>query len=369
MCMKRVFQFKRMMLLPLLPLSLLLVLLARRDNRWVEGVFARFVYRPLSFAGGSLSSLVPFSVTEALAPAAAGAALAAVVWWIVGIARHPREYKHRLYRGLINLLCVIAVALFLFEIEMGLNYYRAPAADHLGLDVRESSAEELYTLTAALAEDMNACRAQMTEDEQGVAVLADDWYAVSLAARDAYRQLSEQYPFLRAADIRNKPLRSSKVFSAVLTTGLYFPYTFESNINVDVPAYTVPATMCHELTHFRGFMRENEANFLGYLACMGSKRADFRYSGAMMAFSYCYPKLYRADKESALRIAQTLSEGVLRDIAYEDAYWEQYEHTAVSQASNRVYEGYLNANDQKSGLQSYGEMVDLLLAYQRKTSS
>ena len=69
-----------------------------------------------------------------------------------------------------------------------------------------------------------------------------------------------------------------------MTTGIYIPYTFESNINVDVPAFSIPAIMCHELTHFRGFMRENEANFLGYLACMESPRDDFRYSGAMMAF-------------------------------------------------------------------------------------
>ena len=159
------------------------------------------------------------------------------------------------------------------------------------------------------------------------------------------------------------------MFSAVLTTGIYIPYTFESNINVDVPEYTIPATMCHELTHYRGFMREEEANFLGYLAAAGSERADFRYSAAMMAFTYCYPRLRSADKERAVEIARSLCDGAMRDITADDEYWEPFRKTTVSEVSGAVYGGYLGANGQESGLKSYGEMVDLLLALQRKTDT
>lgn len=356
-----------MFLLLLAPAAVLLVLLAEADNRWVEFFFLPYVYRPLSFVIGSLCSLFPFSVTEVLAVLAAAGALVWSGFFIAGLIRGKKDRKHRLYRAFINVLCILSCALFLFEIEMGLNYYRFRAAYYLGLDVHESSTDELYELTRALADDINENRALLAEDGGGVALLSDGGrYETSAAARDAYKKLSERYPFLKAADIRNKPLLSSRLFSAALTTGIYIPFTFESNINVDVPEYTIPATMCHELTHFRGFMREEEANFLGYLACAGSDRADFRYSAAMMAFSYCYPRLRSADKERAVEIARTLCGGALRDIAAEDEYWEPFRNTAVSEATGKVYEGYLRANDQKSGLASYGEMVDLLLAYQRK---
>ena len=49
----RIFQFKRMYILVLLPLSFVLVALARLDNRWVEHFFVRFIYKPLSDVYGS----------------------------------------------------------------------------------------------------------------------------------------------------------------------------------------------------------------------------------------------------------------------------------------------------------------------------
>ena len=49
--------------------------------------------------------------------------------------------------------------------------------------------------------------------------------------------------------------------------GMFFPFTMESNINVDNPFFVVPWTMAHELAHQCGFMREDEANFIAYLAC------------------------------------------------------------------------------------------------------
>ena len=122
----------------------------------------------------------------------------------------------------------------------------------------------------------------------------------------------------------------------------------------------------HELTHFRGFMREDEANFLSYLACMGSERADFRYSGSLMAFEYAFDALYDEDRELAAEIAQQCGSGMIRDIRAEDDYWRPYRNTAVSEMSGEIYEGYLQSNNQQSGLKSYGEMIDLLLAYYRE---
>lgn len=363
---RRIFQFKRMYILLLIPLTFVLVALARLDNRWVEHFFVRFIYKPVSYAVGTAVSLFPFSLSEVLALAGIGFAVFCIVRVIINIVKDKAKYKHILYKFFINILCVISVALFAFELCMGLNYYRYSITEYLELDVHESDVSELYELTKSLAEDINLYRSLIEEDENGVSVLSDEnRYQTSQSARDAYRSLSEKYTFLKAADIRNKPLVSSKLFSMVMTTGIYIPYTFESNINVDVPQFSIPATMCHELTHFRGFMREEEANFLGYLACMESKREDFRYSGAMLAFSYCYPQLSKADKDLASEIASTISDGVMRDLIFEDQYWEPYRKTVTAQISNDVYDGYLNANNQPGGIQSYGEMVDLLLAYRR----
>ena len=60
-----------------------------------------------------------------------------------------------------------------------------------------------------------------------------------------------------------------------------YTLTMEANVNVDVPDYT-PFTMCHEMAHQRGFMREDEANYR-YLVGMSSDNVELMYSSTMYA--------------------------------------------------------------------------------------
>ncbi|MBR6793698.1 MAG: DUF3810 domain-containing protein [Clostridia bacterium] len=362
---KRILKYKRIWLILLAPIGLLLTLLAEWESGWVETVHSRFIYPLFANSLGWLLSLFPFSVLELLIVLLGAGAIFYLVWATVGICRHRAEWKGRLYRLGLNVLATASIVYFGFVLFMGLNYHRASITEYLDLTVQKSTKEELYSLCERLVRDCNEDRAKLQEDENGVVLLSDGgFYETADAARKAYTALEKEIPVLQAADVRNKPLLSSKLFSMVLTTGIYIP--FESGINVDVPAYTVPATMCHELTHFRGFMREDEANFLSYLACMGSERADFRYSGSLMAFEYAFDALYDEDRELAAEIAQQCGSGMIRDIRAEDDYWRPYRNTAVSEMSGEIYEGYLQSNNQQSGLKSYGEMIDLLLAYYRE---
>lgn len=49
----------------------------------------------------------------------------------------------------------------------------------------------------------------------------------------------------------------------------------EANYNRQMYVANVPATLCHELSHLKGVILEDEANFLGYLACVSSEDAFF----------------------------------------------------------------------------------------------
>ncbi len=359
----RIFKYKRIWLVLLAPLGLLLTLMAKVDSGWVERIHARYIYPLFANSLGWLLSLVPFGVLEILVVLLGGALLFYIVWTIVKAVRIKEERKGRLYRLGLNLLGGASALYFAFVLFMGLNYHRASITEYLDLSVQKSTKEELYDLCELLVYDCNFYREQL-EEQEGVAQLQEkSFYDTADAAREAYAALEEEIPVLQAANVRNKPLLTSKLFSMVLTTGIYIP--FESGINVDVPAHTIPATMCHELTHFRGFMREDEANFLGYLACMKSEQADFRYSGSLLAFGYAFDALYDEDTELATEIARLCGEGMLRDIRWESAYWEPYRDTVISDTSSEIYDQYLQSNDQPSGIKSYGEMVDLLLAYYR----
>lgn len=361
---KRLFQWKRMYLLLGLPLGLLLTLLARLSSTWVENFYIKYIHAFFENTVGRVVSFIPFSVSEWLILAAVLGALAYLGFVIYLLCKNKIQWKHILYRTFVNFLCVGSMAYFLFVISMGLCYYRTPASAYLNLSVREYSVEELGQVTMWLAEQASAERAEMAEDENGIAVLNDEnWWDISAEAKNCFNRISEQYPGIGMVTARNKPMVFSGVMSRVLTMGVYLPYTFESNINVDMTAYTVPATMCHELSHVKGFMREDEANFLGFLACMQSERADFRYSGYMLAFEYALNRLAEEDYESAVEVAHTVSAAVARDDRADQTYWDQYRKTVVAETSGEIYNAYLESNNQDDGVKSYGKMLDLVIAW------
>lgn len=68
--------------------------------------------------------------------------------------------------------------------------------------------------------------------------------------------------------------------------GYYFPFSMEANYNGTMYIVNKPSVICHEFAHLKGFMQEDEANLIGYLACINSDDAFFRYSGYMGVLNY-----------------------------------------------------------------------------------
>ena len=139
----------------------------------------------------------------------------------------------------------------------------------------------------------------------------------------------------------------------------------EGNYNRAMTDYNIPHTICHELSHLRGFMREDEANFIGYLACIGSDKKAFQYSGYLTGWVYAGNALARQDMDSYREFYGKLHPKAAADLADNTRFWNRYEGK-VAQVSNQVNDTYLKMNDQKEGVKTYGRMVDLMLAYHRE---
>jgi uncharacterized protein (DUF2267 family) len=124
--------------------------------------------------------------------------------------------------------------------------------------------------------------------------------------------------------------------------------------------------MCHELAHLSGYAREEEANFVSYLACMGSEDPFFRYSAAYTALRYvmnALSPLVAAEEYQALYAA--LPERVQADFQASRLYWDQFKGKMAA-ISETVNDAYLKLNAQPAGVRSYGLMVEFLFAYYRE---
>lgn len=359
-------KMKRSWLILLLPLSMGLVVLAGNHPLLTEQVYSKIVYPPMHIIFGSITSLVPFSIAELLILTVPIALIVYIARQVILAIRHKGERSERLLALAANIMCVLGVGYLLFQVLCGFNYHRQSFAVISGLDVHPSSTEELTALCEELVDSANALRQRVGEDDSGVmAVAFEDHFETAAFARTAYEPLSAQYSELGGYTVRPKPVTLSRGMSYLDITGVYTPFTFEANVNVDVADFWIPSTMMHELAHSKGFMREEEANFLAYLSCVSSGDIDFAYSGTMLALVHSTNALYSADQDAFWQVREQYGEGLERDLAANSAYWKQFEGP-VAEVSSKVNDAYLRSNRQPAGVKSYGQMVDLLLAEYRQ---
>lgn len=364
--MKEMFKKKRAYLLGLLPLGVIILIIVRQSPYIAEFWFARKIYRIGSSILSFITGLVPISVAEIglyLMPIALIYLIYRMVHKIV--RDKPRRRQH-IARYVMNALCIISTGYFLFMVFCGANYYRYPFSEECGLTVETYTEDELFGLCQELALTANALRAKITSvDENGLFKLSKSDYATAKDAKEIMKEIGKIFPSLEGYYSIPKPVLASRAMSYTDTTGLFVEITMEANVNVDVADYSIPATMCHELAHQKGYMRENEANYIAYVACMNSDNLDFQYSATMDALSYATSQLYDQNQERYQEIRNMYSEAVLADRLANAKYWDQYHNQIISTVSSKLNDAYLKANNQTNGEKSYGEMVDLLLAEYR----
>ena len=340
---------------------------AARHAEFVEAHYSRGLYPILSQAVNALFRWFPFSVAEyALYGLSVALTVYVLVQLILLVIRRQRIL--RITAVIINLVLIASFGYFLFNGLWGLNYYREPLAQSLGYEVTPRSVSELRTLCANLAAQANDQRAQVQEDLHGYMLLPEGKRAALQKVPAAYRMLAQQYDFFGARYGAPKPVLLSLQMSYTDIEGIYIPFTAEPNLNMDMPDGLFLSAACHEVAHEYGFAREDEANFIAYLACQASGDEELMYSGTLLALIHSMNALYGFDPDAFSKIAATYSNGLKRDIKYQSLYWDRFKGP-VAETSNKVNNAYLKSNNQSDGVNSYGRMVDLLLAQQEKEKS
>ncbi|MDE7243636.1 MAG: DUF3810 domain-containing protein, partial [Oscillospiraceae bacterium] len=242
----------------------------------------------------------------------------------------------------------------------GVNYYADGFQEKSGVYAQPVTAEELDRVATLFAERLQETAGQVRRGENGL--FAGDQEEIFQASTGIYENISQEFPFLSRQDRVPKKMLFSRLFSAMNFTGFYSAYTGESNLNTDSPACLLPANITHELAHQRGIASEQECNFLAVAASTASDNADYQYSGYLMGYIYLSNALWRTSPDRWSALYDSLPETVRADLRYHSAYWAQFEGRTAS-VSKTIYDATLKSYGQTDGIQSYGTVVDLLVAY------
>ena len=306
-----------------------------------------------------LTSFLPFSLAEIL--------LYCMPLLVVGLSvlayrRYCESWRTVLvYLG--SIVSVFSLLFSLFAFGFGAGYQTQSLERRLDLPAAEVSAVSLRTTADRLVEELNVLAPHISYNGSGFSDMPYDLDGLNDALIAAYDPLCDQYPFIQRLNSRVKPVLASKLMSYTHITGVYSYYTGEANVNVHFPDYTLPFTAAHELAHQRGIARENEANFIAFLVCVGSQDSYVRYSGYLNLLEYICNALYRADVQAYREILQALDERVLGELrAYSD-FFDAFRDSPAADVSDAVNDTYLKLNGNEAGTASYGLVVELAVAY------
>lgn len=306
-------------------------------------------------------SVFPFSVIEFLCYGALITVIFCIVRLIVFFINNRPIFFYKLKRCALNLACIVMICLLIFTLNDFVLYNRMSFTACAYINMEEHSKKELAGLFKILAKDANSYSYEVSRDSDGTFVTGNT--DLNEVAKAAMKSLKTDYPFMPSYYPDAKPVMSSQIMTYTFTQGFYSPLTLEANYNKNMPDVDIPHTICHELAHIGGFIHEDEANFIGYLACIRSENAAFVYSGTISMLTYVMNSMYDAfGPEEYYNYTDLLNDSVKHDISDESQYWSRHK-TSIAEISNAYNDAYIKFNGDDEGDKRYGMVVDLLLEY------
>ncbi|MGN0601670.1 MAG: DUF3810 domain-containing protein [Oscillospiraceae bacterium] len=318
---------------------------------------------------GRLTSLTNVSVGEIMILTAVIGIPLSLILLVVLLVKKKGKRKKVLKTYGLTYLWIIAFIAVTETLNCFILYHCSTFAKLYDIPQQEHTTAQLEQLCEELIVRANELAVQVERDENGQFVLTAD---LDETAKEAMRNLGEEFPRLKGYYVDPKPVKNSYFMSRQYLMGIYFPFSMEANYNRLMYPSNLPDTVCHELAHTKGFILEDEANFIAFLACTRSDNIEYQYSGYMNALKYVINKVeeYSGD-EVKEKLGKMVSSEVATDYVGNIDYWQKVQEDdsglvsseTVAKISDKAMETSLKLNGVEDGKKSYGRMVDLLLNY------
>ena len=348
----------RLIVVAILTLAICLLMFIAGYPHFVERFYSNGFYRAVCFIFHPVFNLFPFSVGDIIYVLVIGYLFYAAIKLISLLIK--RQWNAA---GIFTLGLIIAIQVFSlsFYLLWAMNYYRPSAAERFNLPDSGYTTADLKSVTAMLIDSANRCRSRVT-----TADLKQDNKTIYATAVSAVLSLSATSNNFHTFKPHLKPSLLTPLMNYMGTSGYYNPFTTEAQIDYDLPVFVKPFVACHEMSHQMGFGPEDEANFGGFIAGTRSKDRLLRYSAYYVGVQEFMFALRRQDSLARKELRKNISPEVLNDFKTEREFWLSYE-SKLGVLSSIFYDDFLKANTQPQGLNTYNQMVGLVMGwYKRK---
>jgi len=315
------------------------------------------------------TSIFPFSAGEKLIILAIMLLVAGIIIFLLGFLKMDKLKLLR--RRYWNILSWITICVLLIQTLNCFILYHAPTfeAEHMDTS-RQYGFEELASLREHIVSKANSLSAGFERDADGSIIYGKDLDSLYSECIESLQELGEKYPVLSGYYPKPKKISFSKFMSQQYLSGIFFPFTLEANYNTEMYITNLPFTICHELAHLKGYIYEDEANFIAFMACVNSDDLFFQYCGYLNVLNYVSNDFRNNASEEIWNKRTLVTEEVATDnIFLTSDVWENINQTSIFKTetvetiSNKLLDGNLKLNGIKDGIKSYNRVVQLLIHY------
>ena len=332
--------------------------LFERSPLWVEQYYSRCFYPLFAYLPKTLFGWLPFSAGDLVYLLLGGAlfwTFLRIFWYL--LKRRWQKVQLRLLQFLVLLLGTYIY----FYMSWGLNYYRVPLQEQLGLQIDTVKQEDYRAIVDRYIVQTNALRAQLDTGTM-------DKVQARAAIEKLMKASAERLPMLSRSQVRIKQPLSSTLASYFTVTGYFNPFSQEVQVNELMPKTSYPFTLVHELTHQMGIGFEDECNFVAFLMLRDHPNPWYRYAAYYETIQYLLRPLFYQDPELYRAYFEKLSPAVRADYENERRFWEPY-YGQFNALTTLFYGSYLEHNNQPEGMARYSLMSRLVIAWEMKARS
>ena len=284
-----------------------------------------------------------------------------IIWGVKRIRKHLKG-KAPIRSLLLFVGTAVSLLYLLFNLSWGLNYHRTALKDRLELSTTSKDSMALFNLTKALIIRTNALHKRIASDSSSAVKVPYQTKETLSKGIEGYGELEKKYPSLTYRYEAVKKSMFARPLSYMGYAGYLNPFTLEAQVNHKIPAYRLPVVATHEMAHQLGYASERDTNFIGYLAGIHHPDAYFNYASTTLALSYCLRDVNRESPTLQKELVALLHPGVLENFKESNRFWKTHQNP-LSPYFESVFNRFLKMNNQAQGVKSYGQIVQLLLAY------
>lgn len=278
-------------------------------------------------------------------------------WW-----KGNDSWKAKGASAALGLMGFLGGAVFFFLFLWGFNYGRISVEQQLELELAPLSLEELKQELFFEAEQIIKYRKLIP----GVDTSAIDAGYLPDALEDQVRMdlenILEELNFSVVGTVRAKKIYPKGIFLRFSSSGMYFPWSGEGQVDAGLHPLSAISVMAHELSHGYGFGDEGACNFWAYVTCTNSDSPLIAYSGHLDHFRTLAANYIRYDREGYFQFREQLPIGIQADLNAINDNLRAYPDI-MPRMRYAAYNTYLKAQGISEGIKNYSRVVMMVKAW------